>query len=93
MCRFKCHIPKQLAQTLNAILYVMRSAALKLWMLNQAELTVKDGAESSHLSQLHLFHCWLDCLGQLIYGSLTNSSLTMEQQAAALFTSSHTKMT
>lgn len=77
---------------LNGALYVARSAALKLWMLNRAELTVKDGTESSHLSQLHLFHCWLHCLGQLIYGSLTNSSLTMEQQAAVLFTSSHSKM-
>lgn len=53
---------------LNAILYVESSAVLKLWMLNRAELTVKDGTESSHLSQLHLFHCWLRCLGQLIYG-------------------------
>lgn len=49
-------------------------------MLNQAKLTVNDGTESSHLSQRHLFHCWLHCLGQLIYGELTNSSLTMDSR-------------
>lgn len=92
-CQFKCHSLKQLVHRHNAVLYVVRSAPLKPWMFNRTELTVKDGTVSSHLSQLHLFHCWLQCLGQLIYGSLTNSSLTMEQQAAALFTSSHTKMT
>lgn len=62
----KCHSPRQLAQTLSAILYVIRTAALKLWMLSRAALTVNDGTESSHLSQLHLPHCWLHCLGQLI---------------------------
>lgn len=51
---------------LNAILYVVKFAMFKLWMLNQAALRENDGGERSHLSQLHLFHCWLQCLGQLI---------------------------
>lgn len=32
----ECHSHRQLAKMLNAVLYVMRSAALKLWMLNRA---------------------------------------------------------
>ena len=39
--------------------------------LNRAKPTVNDGTGSSHLSQLHLFHCWHLSVGQLIYGLLT----------------------
>lgn len=44
------------------------SAVAKRCVLNRAELTMNDGTESLHLSQLHLFHCWLHNVGQLIYG-------------------------
>lgn len=40
----------------------------KLSILNGAKRTMNDGTERSHLSQLHLFRCWLHSVGQLIYG-------------------------
>lgn len=48
--------------------YDAGSAVAKLCVLNRAELTMNDGTERLHLSQLHLFHCWLHSVGQLIYG-------------------------